>query len=94
MASLDTLDHPEVALHRAFELRGRGLVDGTLIGGERLFEAGKLDDDGALANAGVERLDPAATRQKRAAAGQDVVRRAALTPQNQTTSMGSRADRR
>ena len=57
MASFDALDHPEVAHHRAFELCGRGLVRGTSISGERLFEARELDNDGAFANAGVEGLD-------------------------------------
>ena len=71
LPSIDALDHPEVALHRAFEFSGRGLVGGTLISGERLFEARELDNDGAFTNAGVEGLDPAAACQERAAAGQD-----------------------
>ena len=71
MASFDALDHPEVAHHRAFEICGCGLVRGTLISGERLFEARELDNDGAFANAGVEGLDAAAACQERAAAGQD-----------------------
>ena len=71
MPSIDSLDHPEVAHHRALEFRGCGLVGGTLIGGERLFEARELDNDGAFANAGVEGLDTAAARQELAAAGPD-----------------------
>ena len=71
MPSIDALDHPEVAFHRAFEFRSCGLVSGAIVGGERLFEALELDHDGAPGNAGVEGLDLAAARQERAAAGDD-----------------------
>ena len=71
MPSIDALDYPELALDRSFELHDRGLVGGTVMGGERLFEAGELDDDGAFVDAGVEGLDPTDARQELAAAGLD-----------------------
>ena len=68
MPTIDALDDPEVALDRSFELHDRGLVGGTVMGSERLFEARELDDDGAFVDARVEGLDPTAARQELAAA--------------------------
>ena len=71
MLSVDSLDHPKIALHRAFELHDSRLVGRTVVGLERLFEAQELDDDGASVDAGLESPNLPAAREEVAAAGLD-----------------------
>src|ERR1700693_5391187 len=70
-ASVDSLDDAHVALRRIAQRDQRRLVARAVMRGDRLRDAGELDQHGALVDAGLIGLGGAAAGEEAAAAGDD-----------------------
>src|SRR3984893_12981750 len=69
--SVDSLDDAHVALRGIAQRDECRLIAGAVVRGDRLGDAGELDQDGALVDAGLIGLGSAAAGEEAAAAGGD-----------------------